>query len=226
MNLVTGDIHGGIDIHKLGTAQFPMGKRLTREDNLFIAGDAGLWFDYSAEEAYWQIWLAEKPWTTLIVDGNHENFDYMETFPTIEWNGGKVTKLADNILWLRRGEVYDIWGFKFFVFGGAYSIDKEQRVPGKSWWHKEIPTNDEFENAINNLERHKWEVDFVITHTCPHNETATFTTNLVRIEDPVGYMLQEIKDRLNFKKWYFGHFHRDKEVGRFRAVFNDIVQIW
>ena len=225
MNLITGDIHGGIDIHKLGSAAFPFGKRLTRQDNLFIAGDAGLWFDYSNEEAYWQIWLTQKPWTTLIIDGNHENFDYMETFPKGEWNGGKVNYLADNILWLRRGEVYDIFGYKYFVFGGALSIDKAQRIPGKSWWGQEIPNNAEFENAMTNLEKHNWKVDYVITHTCPHMEIGSFTDNLVRIEDPTSYMLQEIKDRIDFKTWFFGHFHKDKAIGRFRCLFQDIHQI-
>jgi len=226
MNLVTGDTHGRTDIHKFGFSQFPMGRRMTLDDNLFVAGDFGLWWDESKEDIYWREFIIARPWMTCIVDGNHENFDRWLEFPVEEWNGGRVRRLAENIIWLQRGEVFDIYGVKFFVFGGATSIDKAYRLPGRSWWPQEIPSQKEVENAFTNLEANNWEVDFVITHTCPHAEVPTFSGSLERLHDPVSYMLQEFKDRLKFKKWYFGHFHKNKEVGRFHCVYNDIVQMW
>lgn len=227
MNLITGDIHGGIDIKKLSSKNFPFGNKLNRNDYLFIAGDCGLWFDFSDDEAYWQIWLNNKNWTTLVIDGNHENFDFMESFPKKEWNGGIVTVLAENIIWLRRGEVYNINGYKYFVFGGAFSIDKDKRLPGKSWWPQEIPSRMEYENAKINLDKYDWKVDYVISHTCPRHEIESFGNfSFDRKEDETTWMLQEIKDKLDFKKWYFGHLHVDKEIGRFRALYNDIIQIW
>ena len=37
-------------------------------------------------------WLDCKFFTTLFVDGNHENFDRLYEYPVEEWHGGKVHK--------------------------------------------------------------------------------------------------------------------------------------
>ena len=51
-------------------------------------------------------WLSEKPWTTLFVDGNHENFDRLKNYPITEEWGGKVQKIYDKVYHLMRGEIY------------------------------------------------------------------------------------------------------------------------
>jgi len=231
MKCITGDLHGGTDIWKVGSTAWPFGQRLTKSDYLFVAGDSGLWFSDTPNERGIRTWLNEQPWTTLIVDGNHENFDLMETYPDETMFGGKVKVMDSSTFWLRRGEVYEIDYSKIFVFGGADSIDKDQRMPGRSWWPQEIPTRAEFENAERNLTLHNWEVDFVISHTCPHAEVESFVkpgygVSWKRFEDPTTYMLQELKDKLKFRKWYFGHFHKDKEIGRFHALYNTIAQMY
>lgn len=73
MIYVTGDIHGEIDISKLNTQNFSQAKA---GDYLIVCGDFGLIWDMkpSRAEEYWMKWLSEKPWITLFVDGNHENF--------------------------------------------------------------------------------------------------------------------------------------------------------
>lgn len=53
---------------------------MNRDDCTIICGDfGGLWADTPAE-AYWLDCLEEKPFTTLFVDGNHENFDRLTDF--------------------------------------------------------------------------------------------------------------------------------------------------
>ena len=78
MIYVTGDIHGEIDISKLNTQNFSQAKA---GDYLIVCGDFGLIWDMkpSRAEEYWMKWLSEKPWITLFVDGNHENFDRLKT---------------------------------------------------------------------------------------------------------------------------------------------------
>ena len=80
MIYVTGDIHAWIDIRKL--KRWPA----KSNDTLIICGDFGLFWDAlpSREEKYWLEWLHKKPWTTLFVDGNHENFNRLETYPKEE----------------------------------------------------------------------------------------------------------------------------------------------
>ena len=84
---VTGDIHLNIDIHKLNTKNFPEQNKLTKDDYVIICGDTGLTWDKSNEVKYWVDWLNKKNFTTLFVDGNHENFDILNSLAVEEWNG-------------------------------------------------------------------------------------------------------------------------------------------
>ena len=131
---ITGDIHGTISVNKrLNTRNFPQQKQLTKNDYVIIAGDFGLIWDGSKEDQYWLKWLNKtKPFTTLFIDGNHENFDLLEEYPVEIWNGGKVHRINDSVIHLMRGQVFEIEGKKIFTFGGAASHDKEYRKEGKS----------------------------------------------------------------------------------------------
>lgn len=52
--------------------------------------------------------------------------------------------------------MYDIEGKRIFVFGGAYSIDKAMRTPGKSWWPDEMPLNGFLEFIRERLKYKHW----------------------------------------------------------------------
>ena len=54
-------------------------------------------------------------------------------FPVDQWHGGRVQFIRSNVIHLMRGEIYDIDGKKIFCFGGGYSLDKDYRVPGRTW---------------------------------------------------------------------------------------------
>ena len=109
-----------------------------------------------------------------------------------------------------RGQVFNIEGSKFFTMGGGTSIDKSDRIEGKSWWPQEIPSNDEFTTALTNLELNQWKVDYVLTHT-----TATDLMEQMkdlRENSSLIKFLDMLKERLEYRHWYFGHFHRDCEL--------------
>ena len=72
-----------------------------------------------------------KNFTTLFVDGNHENFERLYRYPVEEWHGGKIHKIRDSVIHLMRGETYDIDNKKFFVFGGAKSHDIRDGILNK-----------------------------------------------------------------------------------------------
>ena len=134
---LTGDVHADLDIHKLSSRNWPDGNKLSHDDYLIILGDFGLVWnvgDESKEEAYWLDWLEDKPWTTLWIDGNHENFDRIYEMPVETWHGGYVQFVRPHVIHLMRGEIYDICGVSFLSFGGATSIDKHLRTPHESWW--------------------------------------------------------------------------------------------
>jgi hypothetical protein len=98
-------------------------------------------------------WFNSQPWTTLFIDGNHENFNrlFSEEFSEIDMFGDKVKKISDSIFYLQRGRVYKIDGKTFFTFGGGESIDKNSRLINIDWWSQEIPNYYEMDNAIEHL---------------------------------------------------------------------------
>lgn len=224
MIFITGDTHGGIDVKKLTTANFPTGKELTKDDYVIIAGDFGFIWDGSKEQWYWLNWLKDKPWTTLFIDGNHENFDMLNVYPVEQWNGGNVHKINDSVIHLMRGQVFTLQGLKFFTFGGGLSIDKQYRTEGKSWWSQEIPTREEVDIGLNNLQQHDFTVDYIITHTAP--TWVCSMLNQYKVDDPTCQYMDCFDKFVKFKKWYFGHFHTSRAIdNEFIALYNEIVRI-
>ena len=123
MVFITGDIHG--DPSRFSIDEFPTQNEMTKEDYVIICGDFGmLWsLNENKKENERLDWLNNRNFTTLFVDGNHENFDRLNSYPVKEWHGGKVHFIRNSIIHLMRGEIYDINGSSFFAFGGARSHD-------------------------------------------------------------------------------------------------------
>lgn len=145
-----------------------LGDSLTSDDYLIVAGDFGFPWDFSAEECADIAWLESRPYTVLLVDGNHERFDHWAERPMELWHGGLTQRLSDTspIRRLTRGEVFELDGSTIFTMGGATSVDKEYRIPYSSWWPQELPDERNFEEARAKLDSVGWKVDYVVTHTC------------------------------------------------------------
>lgn len=227
MIFVTGDTHCRIDFQKLRTFS-QKHKELTKNDYVIIAGDfGGVWFKPDLEKDL-NLYSSLR-FTVLFVDGNHENFSLLNAYPVTEWNGGKVHKIRDDIIHLMRGQVFELEGKAIFTFGGATSIDKEFRQEGKSWWQEEIPNFEELDEGFRNLERYNYTVDYIITHSC--DEKALWYPPL-RTRDrkmgsfPENALLSNFEDRVNYKHWYFGHYHMDGQLTeRKTVVYNQIVEL-
>lgn len=224
MIYITGDTHIPVDVQKLSTKRFPEQKEMSKSDYVIICGDFGGVWDGTNEEKYWIKWLKSKNFTTLFIDGNHENFDMLNNLPTVEFGGNIAHKIEDGIYHLIRGEVYDIDGKKFFVFGGASSHDKEYRTEGKNWWKNEMPSKKEYSSAENNLKKNNFTFDYVITHSAPTSvqEKIASTYEINQLTE----FLEMLRNKVLCKKWYFGHYHKDIEIDeRFTAVFDKIYKI-
>ena len=75
MIYITGDTHS--DFSRFSEDKFPIQKEMTKDDYVIICGDfGGVWTfeEESNREKEALDWLNEKNFTTLFVDGNHENF--------------------------------------------------------------------------------------------------------------------------------------------------------
>ena len=126
MIYITGDCHRNFE--RFNTRNFPEQKEMTKDDYVLICGDfGGIWNkDTENKEETWLLdWLDCKTFTTLFIDGNHENFDRLYAYPVEEWHGGKIHKIRPSVLHLMRGQVFEIAEKKVFTFGGASSHDIE-----------------------------------------------------------------------------------------------------
>ena len=223
---ITGDIHG--NPRRLSNKNLRLlGLEITEGDKVIVCGDFGLpWYD-DVEDEYWLNWLEEKPFEILFVDGNHENFDLLYQFPVEERYGGKVHRVRSNVYHLMRGEIYEIEGKTFFAFGGATSVDRHCRIEFVSWWSQENFSRDEFENAVENLEKVDFTVDYVLTHTAPKRFIVNSTDITSYIDNcPTVQMLSGLEKMLIYKKWFFGHYHDNKNVNdKEILIYEQIIRI-
>lgn len=246
MIYITGDTHS--DFSRFIEENFPIQSEMTKNDYIIICGDfGGVWTfeEESRREKEALDWLNNKNFTTLFVDGNHENYTRLYNYPIEEWKGGKVHKIRDSVLHLMRGEIFDIDNKKIFAFGGAKShdiqdgilnLDEEEkiyeyrkrgayfRIRDFSWWDLELPTNQEMENGIENLEKINYKVDYIISHCCPTSIQALI--NPIYKRDILTDYLQQISEKCTFKKWYFGHYHDYRQVNtQFTLLYEDILPL-
>lgn len=250
---LTGDTHA--KFNRFTTDNFPEQKNLTKDDYVIICGDFGGVWNYlgeTNEEKYWLDWLNKKPFTTLFVDGNHENFERLNKYPRMKYHGGMVHRIRDSVLHLMRGYVFDFDGKKFFTFGGAKSHDIQDgildpkdyptlselvkvynirtrfgemlRIKGISWWKEELPTKAEMDRGIRNLEKVNWKVDYVISHCAPLSISSKMYPD--DSDKLTVYFDDLIKRGLLFRAWYFGHYHNNRTFDyKYHMIFQDIERL-
>lgn len=227
---ITGDKHGELEMNNLYKRKRNHIKPISG-DKLIIAGDFGLVWSRnpSIKEKHFINYLNNAAWDTLFVDGNHENHELLAELPEEARWGSVVGKVSDKIFHLKRGHVYDIDGHTFLTFGGAQSHDKLNRSLGLDWWREEIPSYQELDLCLDNIEKHNNIVDFVITHTCPTEITTwikeTYGLLSERDKDPTCQMLSHINSVLTFKAWYFGHWHKNFSYGKYHCLRHRISRV-
>ena len=227
--IITGDTHGDpvkrfrsvIDNIK---ASEETEYAFTKNDLMAVVGDFGvIWGPDTPKQRRIENRILDEleamPFTTVFIDGNHENFDRLLAFPEEERFGGKVGVLRPSVLHLKqRGHVYDFGGMKTWCFGGGISIDKILRREGNSWWAEEEPSKEEYEYGISQLEANGWRVDIVLTHAAPTRALNALNLKplLARdlgyepnLYDPLSPYFDKIAGRLDFDSWVFGHYHKD-----------------
>jgi hypothetical protein len=126
--LLIGDIHGAFGrlknlIHHQGIENC----------YLICVGDLGIGFQYTPAGELkgctdLNDYFAKKNIHFMSIRGNHDDPEY--------FNGSNRMKLS-NFELLEDYTVRELNGEKFLFVGGAISIDRLYRVPGKSYWHDE-----------------------------------------------------------------------------------------
>ena len=164
--LLVGDTHGNdrffAQMCRLAVAE--------NCDRLVQLGDFGYWEHYTEGKGYLK-WcekqLRENNLECYWLDGNHENHPLLWSAYGPDGRQYKPTKdgfweIRQGLYYMPRGHRW-VWDdVSFLALGGAYSIDKDCRAPGKSWWPTEMISEADIEAAIAG-----GKVDVMFTHDAP-----------------------------------------------------------
>lgn len=226
MIYITGDTHGEFGRIK----NFCNQMKTTKEDILIILGDAGInYYGWSYDRMSKQK-LAQYPIQLFCIHGNHEQRpETILSYEELLWHGGIVyyEKEFPNILFAKDGEVYDFNGKKVIAIGGAYSVDKMYRVAkGWRWWSDEQPSKEIKERVEQKLEELHWNIDVVLSHTAPlkYEPVEVFLPGINQsfVDKSTEEWLDSIEERLEYKKWYLGHYHTEKKIDNIEIMFKNI----
>lgn len=220
MIYVTGDMHG--EQSRFDDSRI---KKLKRGDYLIICGDFGFLWDNSAKERAFLKKLSKKKYTTLFIDGTHENFDLLNQYEVSKWNGGKVHLINDKVIHLMRGQIYEIEDQTVFTMGGGVSSDIDIRFENETWSSAEIPSKEELVEGVDNLEKYGGKIDLVITHEPPAKMKEFMLLKEKKMSNITGIntYLQEMSEVCSFSHWFFGSLHIDKYISQTHvSVFKNV----
>lgn len=236
MIYLTGDTHGKLERLSKSSMRKKFGKPIEKDDVAIILGDFGcLWSKkytgrpYVKEKRYLDEFSKNLAGELLIVLGNHENYDIIEKLPTEERYGGKVYKVRDNIYILKNGESFTIQDKTFFVFGGADSIDKFNRVEGISWWPQELSNKKEMDHGIETIEDNMCRFNYILSHQMPQQMLEAMLPwserQWIELNCPVMKYLTHIHEMIDFYHWYCGHWHFNKTVGKYTCLYEKVIEL-
>ena len=220
MVYITGDLHG--DFSRFSS---PAMRRLRKGDTLIVCGDFGfIWNGDKKEEALLKK-IGSRPYAVLFLDGCHENFDLLKEYPVTDWKGGRAQVISGNLVHLMRGQLYTLEGYRFFTFGGGESREYDLRDGAKTWWEEEMPSEEEMLHGLKTLESHGNRVDYILTHE-PSGKACTYSGGPNARLDGINIYLNQIEDKVQFERWFFGSLHLDKVLSkRHLAVFRKVIPV-
>ena len=234
--LIIGDTHGSLDLDKVSPEVL---NQLQPEDVIIHCGDFGApWSEGDQDEclAFWR----SVPNRVYICLGNHENYDWIERQPLVEVAGGKAYYLGGQLYAPLLGEILTLGEKRFWFYPGGYSVDFLYRTPGRTIWKQELATRQSSRQGIDRLIA-AGGVDYIISHDGPRafivkhwgypiGEPKPMYYSLlgVRPEDIIhsGFALDEVYHRPHlWRRWFFGHHHRDDDQEGIRPVYRDRILI-
>ena len=172
-------------------------------------GDFGVWSDFPGFIDTLSGTLAEKNVYVWFVDGNHEDFPFLEGLRG--GNEGPMFIDFNRRIWhLPRGTRWYWHGRQWLAMGGAASVDKALRREGTSWFPDEEITEEQATRAMAD-----GPADVMVTHDCPSGVPHSFPPipagwdprDIDRSNDH-AHRLQRVVDAVKPEHIMHGHLHR------------------
>lgn len=240
---ITGDKHRHFDRVK----EFCRDMNTHRKDVLIILGDAGFNYYDDKRDDELKKEIANLNITLFCLHGNKENRPQnVGTYGIRSFCGGKVyyEPRYPNIYFALDGEIYTFEDKKYMVVGGAHSIDKMRCLEkGTPFWYDEMPNDIVKSTVEQRLQNEGNKIYGMLTHTCPvdclptemfistrqnanikRNPKKAKSKKLFRpdIDRSTEIWLGELEKKLNYKVWFCGHYHVDKQIDKVHMMYHDI----
>jgi hypothetical protein len=196
-------------------------KRLKKGDYLIVAGDFGFLWDKTDKEDRILRRIGKKRFYTLFVEGCHDNYDLINSYPEEEFCGGFARQISGRLYHLSRGGIFNLQGVRVFAFGGGISPDISERAAQNRFWGEEAVTEEQINTALENLDDHDYKFDIAVTHEAPARvkQFLAFESNLLT---RIHFFFDEVKEKSTFDRWFFGKLHRKKLIPpKFLSLFDD-----
>lgn len=238
MIYVTGDLSGDFD-RLLDFAKSEEGKRLTKKDFVIELGDFGLWPEKIKEI---QKLNEELNFTLLFIDGNHEHFPLLESFPRERLFGGEVHNIF-GIYHLCRGEIFEIpteEGKRVIaVCGGGDSRDKTYRTKEVNWFEQEAVSDSDISKLLIKAKEYGMQADYFLSHSMSSAVKLewNYECSIFQMGKEAYFELTEsdfkIRDligRIKAKLYLSAHEHIDREHAlggkKYRSIYKDFVKLY
>lgn len=201
--LACGDTHGGLLAVHAALAEAKAGTA----DWLVQVGDFGYW-EHSRHGVEFldacSLFATRDGVPLVFLDGNHENHPLLwERYADSDKTAEGFWTIRPNVYYAPRGHRWT-WGDKrFLALGGAYSIDRQWRTLGSSYWlTEEISDEDEA------LAKEGGTVDVVFSHDAPISVDPLRGRSLVFPEtEPTRRRLERVVEATRPDLLVHGHWH-------------------
>ena len=154
--------------------------------------------------------LAERDMQLLWIDGNHEDHSRLASLPLA---GDGTRPISDHVTHLPRGfrwtwQDSDGKRYTWLALGGAVSVDRRWRTPGRSWWAEERISRNDADAAIAG-----GPVNVMVSHDAPNGVTIPgigandWPADVLRDADAHRTLLREVVDAVQPQHLWHGHYH-------------------
>lgn len=235
---IMGDIHGSqVELQKKLDNS---GINLKMDDTVIVTGDAGLTYGHFTMGSLKKM-MHKIDCTWIIMRGNHDTLYWRDYEDNDRWHTEDdylIQNKYPKIKYVRdEGGIYNIGGYNFLFVPGAYSVDKWYRLNNDLPYEPEEElTVSQLENLLTLSEKYKDDIDFVIAHTFPKKLEpqiqylfmSGIDQNQVSKQTELWLddIMHEIHQGKNFKHYFGGHFHDDKQLAkRYTIVYKNILNV-
>lgn len=171
---------------------------------IWQCGDLGWWPRDRTGQQFIKL-LGDLPVPLYFADGNHEDHDRLTHDAPYEYEA------ADNVWYVPRGAVREVYGRRVLFYGGARSVDRVHRRAGVSWFDTELPNTRQRSRAMS-----VGKVDIVIAHDAPEwvgygyppDHLARWPMIDLQVSRGFRETLSELAEAVQPTYWFNGHHHK------------------